>query len=178
MTSSPKNRIKLLEDSLSVAASFILTIYGITKRTQFGHQDMSTRLSELKGNELMWTFYGYSKPYALIIGGFQILAAALIIFRRTRIIGCLLASSILVNIILQDIFYHVSFHALAVALQLQLIVLIILWLQRERLMAGLQTILTKAADRHAISYGWLLSSVLGAFFVAAIFGIASVFLKL
>ena len=178
MSPSPKNRIRLLEDSLSVAASFILTIYGITKRTQFGHQDMSKRLSELKGNELMWTFYGYSKPYALIIGMFQILAAVLIIFRRTRIVGCLLATSILVNIILQDIFYHVSFHALAVAVQLQLIVLIITWLQRERLIVGFQMILAKAPDRHAMSYGWLLSSLLGAFFIAAIFGTASLFLKL
>ena len=126
----------------------------------------------------MWTFYGYSKPYALIVGMFEILAAVLIIFRRTRIVGCLLATSILVNIILQDIFYHVSFHALAVAVQLQLIVLIITWMQRERLMAGLQMVLTKAPDRHALSYGWLLSLLVGAFFITAIFGPASLFLKL
>ena len=53
----------------------------------------------------LWAFYGYTKVYPIIMGIFEITGALLLLFRQTRFIGGLMITSILLNVILQDIFY-------------------------------------------------------------------------
>jgi hypothetical protein len=91
--------------------------------------------------ELMWVFYGYSKSFAVTLGIFEIIGAILILIKRTRIIGCLFVSTILVNVIFQDIYFGVPLGALKAAIIYQFFVLIILWLNREKLIRSLKALL-------------------------------------
>ena len=95
----------------------------------------------MTGMELMWVFYGYSKSYAITLGIFEVIGGTLILIKRTRIIGCLFTSTILVNVILQDIYFGVHLGALKAAILYQVLILIILWLNREKLVNSIKTLL-------------------------------------
>lgn len=114
----------LLYWAIIFVVSISMFIYGIAKPLQFGEINGLTPLSELTGQQLMWAFYGYSKAYPVIIGIFEITGAISLLFNRTRIFGCLLLSTILFNIILQDYIYEIS--ALYTAIYYQILVLVIM----------------------------------------------------
>lgn len=96
----------------------------------------------------MWTFYGYSKSFALTIGLIEIIGGILILVRKTRIIGCLFVSTILLNIILQDIIFEIPMGALKAAIFYQLLILIILWLNRENLIKAIKILLDTNKIKH------------------------------
>jgi hypothetical protein len=133
----------ILENAISWVVVMAMMVYGLGKITQFGnlHQENKT-VSELSGMELMWVFYAYSKPYALTIGFFEVLGGLLMILKKTRLIGCFLVSAILVNVILQDIFYGVLVGALKAALFYQSLILIVLWLNRKKILEGFKVLMT------------------------------------
>ncbi len=149
----------ILETGISWVVVLMMSVYGIAKIQQFDSVlNPNTPLVELSGMELMWTFYDYSLPFALIIGAFEIIGAILIFFKRTRLIGCLLTSTILINIILQDFFYGVNVGALFNAISYQIIILIILWLNRNILKKTYKTITTLIkpsckGKKRTITYG-------------------------
>ncbi len=119
--------------------AFYMFIYGGAKFMQFG--DISSYdqpLNSYKGMQLMWAFYAYSKTYAIIIGAVEILGAILLILPRTRIVGGLLLSSVLVNVILQDIFYGVNAGALIFAILFQIMILIIFYFHRRKISEALK----------------------------------------
>jgi uncharacterized membrane protein len=95
----------------------------------------------MTGMELMWAFYGYSKSFAITLGVFELIGGLLILIKRTRIIGCLFTSTILVNVILQDIYFGVHLGALKAAILYQLLILIILLLNKEKLITSIKTLL-------------------------------------
>lgn len=127
--------LEILEDAAAWLVALSMFIYGFGKLVQFDGMAASGKMvSELTGMELMWTFYGYSKTFALILGGFEVLGGILLLFRTTRTSGGLLLSTILVNIILQDIFYGVNRGALLAAIIYQTLILAILWNHRHRIL--------------------------------------------
>tara|TARA_B100000809_G_scaffold3027_1_gene3367 strand:+ start:6824 stop:7423 length:600 start_codon:yes stop_codon:yes gene_type:complete len=132
ITFSKQEKIDILENTISWIIVLMMLVYGVGKFMQFnGAIEVNKTLPELTGMELMWAFYGYSLPFSIIIGLLEILGAVLIFFKRTRLIGCILTSTILVNIILQDIFFNVHTGALITAIILQLFVFIILWMNKS-----------------------------------------------
>ena len=141
MNFSRTDKIQILENAISWIVVLAMIIYGGSKPFQFSDPAMIKKaVSELNGMELMWAFYGYSKGFAMTIGFFEIVGAILILIRKTRIIGCLVTSTVLVNIILQDIFYGVHLGALTAAIIYQTIILIILWLHRTKIVHGLKAL--------------------------------------
>jgi hypothetical protein len=56
---------------------------------------------------LLFNFMGASPGYSIFTGACEFLAAALVLFRRTRVLGALIMLSILVNILSLNIFYNV-----------------------------------------------------------------------
>jgi hypothetical protein len=90
----------------------------------------------------MWAFYGYSKPFAVILGILEIAGGILMFIKRTRILGCLLVSTILVNVILQDIFYEVNIGALRAAIIYQFLIIVILWFNREKLIQSIKILIS------------------------------------
>lgn len=135
--------IEIIENSISWIVVLAMYIYGFLKLVQFRNAaSINTPVSETSGLELMWAFYGYSKPYIIILGVIEIIGGTLILFKRTRIIGCVFISTILLNIILQDYFYNVP--ALRVAIFYQILLIIILWLNKAKLIAVISILLNQS----------------------------------
>ena len=129
----------IFEMALVMSVSLSMLLYGIGKPLQFSNLTIAQKpISALTGMELMWAFYGYSKVYPIIVGIFEIAGALLLLFRKTRLIGGLIITSILLNVILQDIFYEVNVGALNAAIVYQISVLIIFWLNRKPIISTVQ----------------------------------------
>ena len=144
-----KYKIKILENAFSYVVVLAMLIYGFGKIVQFnGAASTPLRVSEMTGMQLMWAFYGYSKTFVYIIGALEVIGGILLFFYRTRIIGCLFVSTILINIILQDIFYEVNKGALRAAIFYQVLVVLILYFNRGKLVATWK-LLTQKLDKPA-----------------------------
>ena len=142
MILTKKDKIEIFENAISWIVVVAMFIYGGGKLIQFdGAAEIDKTISEMTGMELMWAFYGYSKSFAITLGVFELIGGLLILIKRTRIIGCLFTSTILVNVILQDIYFGVHLGALKAAILYQLLLLIILSLNKEKLITSVKTLL-------------------------------------
>lgn len=142
MNFTKKDKIEIFENAISWIVVLAMFIYGGAKLIQFdGAAEIDKTVSEMSGMELMWAFYGYSKSFAITLGVFELIGGILILIKKTRIIGCLFTSTILVNVILQDIYFGVNFGALKAAILYQLLILIILWLNKRKLIQSIKTLL-------------------------------------
>ena len=143
MNLTKKDKVEIFENAISWIVVLAMFIYGGGKLIQFGDTaKIDKTVAEMNGMELMWAFYGYSKSFAITLGVFELIGGLLILINRTRIIGCLFTSSILVNVILQDIYFGVHLGALKAVIIYQLLILIILSLNKEKLMTSIKTLLT------------------------------------
>ena len=142
MNFTKKDKIEIFENSISWVVVTAMFIYGLGKIIQFdGAVEVNKTVSEMTGMELMWAFYGYSKSFAITLGVFELIGGFLILIKKTRIIGCLITSTILVNVIFQDIYFGVHLGALKAAIFYQILILIILWLNKEKLIRGMKVLL-------------------------------------
>lgn len=132
----------ILESAFSYVVVMAMFVYGVGKITQFdGALNTSKSVSEMTGMQLMWAFYGYSKEFTITLGVLEICGGILMLYKRTRLIGCFFLTTILINIILQDIFYEVHVGALRAAILYQLLIIIILWFNRQRLIQSLTVLI-------------------------------------
>lgn len=135
---------QVFENAAIYLVVFAMLLYGIGKPFQFTNSTLQGKLiSNLSGMELMWAFYGYSKPFVYLLGFLEISGALLLVFYRTRIVGCFILSTILINVILQVIFYGVNFGALMAAIIYQLLICFILICNKNKLMAAIKLITAK-----------------------------------
>lgn len=142
MNLNKNDKTEIFENAISWIVALAMFIYGASKIIQFdGAAEIDKLVADMTGMELMWAFYGYSKAFAIILGIFELIGAVLIMNKRTRIIGCLFTSTILVNVIIQDIFFGVHLGALKAAILYQIWILVILWLNRERVIRGIKTLI-------------------------------------
>ena len=142
MNFTKEDRIEIFENSISWLVVTAMFIYGLGKIIQFdGAVEVNKTVSEMTGMELMWAFYGYSKSFAITLGVFELIGGFLILIKKTRIIGCLITSTLLVNVIFQDIYFGVHLGALKAAIFYQILILIILWLNKEKLIRGMKVLL-------------------------------------
>jgi hypothetical protein len=142
MNLEKKDIIEILENAFCFIVVMAMFIYGGAKIFQFvGAFETNKRVSEMTGMQLMWAFYGYSKPFAITLGVLEIIGGILMLIKRTRVLGCLLVSTILVNVILQDIFYEVHIGALRAALIYQFLILLIFWFNREKLVQSIKLLI-------------------------------------
>tara|TARA_B100000900_G_scaffold190241_1_gene161134 strand:- start:107 stop:646 length:540 start_codon:yes stop_codon:yes gene_type:complete len=142
MNFTKKDKIEIFENSISWVVVTAMFIYGLGKIIQFdGAVEVNKTVSEMTGMELMWAFYGYSKSFAITLGVFELIGGFLILIKKTRIIGCLITSTLLINVIFQDIYFGVHLGALKAAIFYQILILIILWLNKEKLIRGMKVLL-------------------------------------
>lgn len=142
MNFSKKDRFEIFENAISWIVVLAMFIYGGAKLFQFeGAVEIDKTVNEMTGMELMWAFYGYSKSFAITLGILEVIGGILILIKKTRIIGCLFTSTILVNVIFQDIYFGVHLGALKAAILYQLLILVILWMNKEKLINSLKTLL-------------------------------------
>lgn len=128
-----KQILKNVEISSVLVVSTAMMMYGIGKIVQFpATADITKKVFELSGQELMWAFYGYSKSFPVILGTLETLGGILLLFRRTRLLSTILLTTILVNVILQDIIFHVNQGALIAAIIYQILIFVILIINKEK----------------------------------------------
>lgn len=135
-----KDFLNISQWSSVIFVSFYMITYGAAKFTQFGEiSEYSRPLFSYQGMDIMWAFYSYSKTYAVILGLFEIFGSLLFLIPKTRIIGGLVLSTILINIILQDYFYDVHRGAMANAITYQILIIVVFFMNKEKLIAMIKS---------------------------------------
>jgi hypothetical protein len=92
--------------------SFILFLFGWMKifklhlNTSIVYLDMP--IGELSGYEFSTAFYGYSYSFIIFIGCLQLIGSTFLLFKRTKLLGVLILSPILANIIVTNITYSIG----------------------------------------------------------------------
>lgn len=94
-------------DWLRYVSAFLLCGYGSSKlaHLQFHLNGALAQhpVASLTGYQLTWYYYGYSRVYACILGLTQILGGALLLFRKTALLGAIAMMPVVINILLIDI---------------------------------------------------------------------------
>jgi len=106
LTSSHKIWFKQL---IAFCLALDLTMFGIQKLQKLQMiiplGKLDEPFSSFSGYNLVWAFFHFSYGFTCVVALLQIVAAALILFNRTRLLGSLVALPMLVFISLMDIFY-------------------------------------------------------------------------
>lgn len=145
-----EDKLEIFENAITWIVVFAMFIYGGGKPVQFdGASEINKTVSEMTGMELMWAFYGYSKLYAITLGLFEIIGGTLMLIKKTRIIGCLFTSTILINVILQDVYFEVHLGALKAAILYQFFILLILWLNKDLLAQSIKSLLNSKKSQQS-----------------------------
>ena len=111
---------------LLVALSCILFAYGIVKvfPVQMVFPSLTrlqTPVGDLSPFDLLWTTFGYGRPYQSFCGFFEMGGAILVLFKRTRVAGLLLSGAVMFNVVILNYTFQVgvlilSFYILLVIL--------------------------------------------------------------
>lgn len=106
----------------------VMLSYGFAKLipTQFTTPSLERLLQPLADFSpmgLLWTFMGFSQPYTIFAGFSEVLAGMLLVFRRTRMLGAMVAAAVMANVVMMNFSYDVpvklySLHLLLMALGL------------------------------------------------------------
>lgn len=97
---------------LAYYLAYYMFVYGFVKifYLQFVPLNME-RLFQTFGQaspmRLMWTFMGYSETYTMFAGFCEVAAGFLLIFRRTRTLGALIAAAVMANVFMMNMSYDI-----------------------------------------------------------------------
>lgn len=95
--------------------AFSISIYGFAKvfKTQFApmYTRDDTTVGALNGFQLTWSYFAHSYTLALFIAGLQIGGSALLLWRRTSLLGVVILFPVMINIVLINYFYHIAIGA-------------------------------------------------------------------
>ena len=126
--------IKNFELAARIYVCLFMLAYGGGKFLQFkGATQIAKSVSELTGQQLMWAFFGYSQILPVFIGILQIIGGLLLLSDKTKLFGVAILFPILTNIILMDLVYHVNQGALFNAIFYFIILLFVLFFEKEKL---------------------------------------------
>lgn len=91
--------------------SLVLIAFAVSKffdaQFQIYHHAGHMPLNDISPMTHAWSFFGRSYPYNLFLGIVEFLAGVFILFRRTRLLGLLIALGIYSNILIIDIEFQV-----------------------------------------------------------------------
>ena len=127
----------------------------------------ATSLGMASNFDLAWTFMGRSFGYIMFIGVTQLVGSVLLLFNRTKLIGTSILIPIMVNIIVFDIFFLDAYGALGSALIYFLMLIAILWFNKEKVWTAFTSlIIKKAPDKQSVN-GFLYKAMI----TLALFGL-------
>ena len=164
----------------------MLNIYGWGKMMggQFyrkGHlpaEVAGQKLGEANAFDLAWTFMGYSFNYILFIGILQVTGAWLLLWERTKLIGALILLPILANIVVFDLLFMDKHGATASALLYFSLVLIILFINRKKVLDALASLTALDKSMLPVSRNAWLHILAALLMVAVLFGLDQFFVNL
>jgi uncharacterized membrane protein YphA (DoxX/SURF4 family) len=90
-----------------------------------------TPLGYVHNDLLYWSAMGMSRSYSLFTGALEVLAALLLFFRRTQLVGGLIALGVMVNVLMINIGFDISVKLYSSFLLL--LCMMVIWPQRKRL---------------------------------------------
>lgn len=128
---------------------FFLTLYGLGKIIggQFyapgsiPSEIKTLPIEQISDFDLAWVFMGRSFGYILFIGVAEIIGALLLLFNKTKIFGTLILIPIMVNVIVFDIFFLDKYGALASATLYLIMLFSILWINKEKIITVIKTLI-------------------------------------
>jgi hypothetical protein len=91
-------------------------------------------LNQQTGELLTWYYFGYSHTFSLIVACLQLGGAIMLLFRRTLLLGLVILFSLMLNIMLINIFYHLNLGALLQSILVTMGISFILLLHYQRLL--------------------------------------------
>lgn len=91
-------------------------------------------LNQQTGEMLTWYYFGYSHAFSLILACLQLGGGIMLLFRRTLLLGSVILFSLMLNIMLINIFYHLNLGALLQSVIVTLGILFILMLHYQKLL--------------------------------------------
>jgi hypothetical protein len=124
-------------DWLRYLSAFLLFVYGSTKL--IGRQfhvppEMALRaVGSLSGYQLAWFYYGYSHTYEVILGLVELAGGALLLFRKTALLGAALTLPVITNILMINLFFHIAWGAMGTSAFIFASMLAVLWHSRHAL---------------------------------------------
>lgn len=115
--------------------SLQLFIYGLNKvfKWQFYLPEpntLFTSVGETHLDLLFWSVIGASYPYTLFSGIIEILPACLLLFKRTRLVGAIIAFAVMVNVVMINFSFDISVKVFSLFLLLLSFVLILPYLKK------------------------------------------------
>lgn len=134
----PENPYPRYLDWLRYLSAFLLFLYGSSKL--LGRQftlPPGTALEpvgSLTGYQLAWFYYSYSHTYALILGLVQLAGGALLMFRKTALLGAALMLPVMTNIVMINVFFHIALGAMCTSAFIFASMLAVLWRDRHALL--------------------------------------------
>ena len=139
-----KQTKKIFELVLRQCVFIILNIYAISKifggqfymKGKLPAEIAKTTLGEASSFSLAWTFMGHSYFYILFVGFTQLIGAWFLLWNKTKLIGVLILIPIMINIIIFDILFLDVYHALSNAVIVFLMLLLILFFNKEIIIAA------------------------------------------
>jgi len=140
---------EILEITCRLYVFFFLTAYGVGK--VIGAQFYTAAsmpdgldlipIGQVTDFDLAWVFMGRSYGYMLFIGLGEIIGAVLLLFNRTKLIGTFILISIMVNVVVFDIFFLNEYGALAGATLYLIMLFAILVFNKEKVSKMLNELL-------------------------------------
>jgi hypothetical protein len=122
-------------DWLRYLSAYLLFTYGMVKLAgiQFDlPPDIARKaIGSLNGFELTWYYFSYSHVYASLIGLTQLAGGALLLFRKTALLGAAMMTPVMANILMINLFFHIAAGAEFMAVFIFLSMLLLLWRERE-----------------------------------------------
>jgi hypothetical protein len=88
----------------------------------------------LSGYQLTWYYYSYSHVYATLLGLIQLGGAALLLFRKTALLGAALLLPVMTNILLINLFFFIAWGAVFTSTLIFASMLAVLWHDRRALL--------------------------------------------
>lgn len=94
---------------------------------------LATPLGDYLPMRLSWMFIGYSEPYQIFSGVAEVMVALLLIWRRTALLGALLAIGVFANVVILNLSYDIPVKIYSINLLIASIFLV--WQEKDRLFA-------------------------------------------
>jgi hypothetical protein len=115
-------------------SAWLLFSYGLSKLAgvQFTlGPDIARRpIGSLSGFQLTWYYYSYSHVYATVLGLTQLAGAAMLLFRKTALLGAAVMVPVMANILMINLFFHIALGAACTAAFLFASMVALLWRER------------------------------------------------
>src|SRR5690606_16238880 len=94
---------------------------------------LATPLGDYLPMRFSWMFIGYSGPYQIFSGVAEVLVALLLVWRRTALLGAMLAVGVFANVVMLNLSFDIPVKIYSINLLIASIFLV--WQERERLFA-------------------------------------------